>query len=41
MEDPYFDPRINEWIGSVMGASDCMLIGRVQYVAGETAGVRS
>lgn len=27
----YFHPRINEWVGSIMGAADCMLIGRVQY----------
>jgi dihydrofolate reductase len=28
---PYFHPRIDAWIGSIMGAADCMLIGRVQY----------
>jgi dihydrofolate reductase len=28
---PYFHPRVGAWIGSIMGAADAMLIGRVQY----------
>ena len=28
---PYFHPRINASVGSIMGAADCMLIGRVTY----------
>jgi dihydrofolate reductase len=28
---PYFHPRIDQEIGSVMGSTDCMLIGRKTY----------